>query len=734
MIRFYAQMYDATSDTLIDATPKVYSIGYYKGYIDPESEMGADILQFKDGQIINTLPQSAISFDSITNIGCKFAEVAKQIHTDTGEWHVLRLLKTSSTNDNYMEWSVGSATGFTIKVDGAYSRWGSCMQWSDSQPYECIVFIKADSINELLSQDIHYSGGYLLHIPSVEGGTTIVGDSSGNFECDLPKYSSTKTAFDQNFTLTSNRTYTYKAAARVTDDPFEYYIALIESVKDATTDWSIQCYVFSQTDPGNKLIFDYIDENTPGSSQLRYLSEWNCYYEYQRIAAGSSDINLRAIPFEVKDISPITTNTRIKTVQEALAFLSSNYNFHFTLTAKYIYDYLIKNGSVTPDEPGTDVDPEDIPPEDTPPDPTPPDDQDPYYDPTSDPTNPDYDPTKDPTNPQYDPTEPHTPYRPPSQPSDPPTQEEHPPQDPIPTPETPPSYVTTNAMFTLYNPSGGDLTNLANFLWSPTWSIDTFKKIFANPLDCILGLMVMPHLSASVSTKTMYVGNISTGVTMHYFTKQFYDFDCGTFELMEYYNSYLDYAPYTKVNIFLPYIGDKQLSTDEVMNKTLGVKYRFDLATGDCVAFVTVNGTVLYSFSGNCAARLPLAGNNWNGIIPAITGVAISAGSMAAGLPALGAASAAAVSTMKETISHTGSISGSAGLMGIQTPYLIVTRPRQALPLGQNSFTGYPSFITESLGSLKGYTEVEQCHLEHVPATGAELEEIERLLKEGVLF
>ena len=131
---------------------------------------------------------------------------------------------------------------------------------------------------------------------------------------------------------------------------------------------------------------------------------------------------------------------------------------------------------------------------------------------------------------------------------------------------------------------------------------------------------------------------------------------------------------------------------------------------------------------------MPLAGNNWNGIIPALTGVAISAGSMAAGLPALGAASAAAVSTMKETISHTGSISGSAGLMGIQTPYLIVTRPRQALPLGQNSFTGYPSFITESLGSLTGYTEVEQCHLEHVPATGAELEEIERLLKEGVLF
>ena len=249
-----------------------------------------------------------------------------------------------------------------------------------------------------------------------------------------------------------------------------------------------------------------------------------------------------------------------------------------TLIKTQLYEYL--NG-VFGKVPPSDVDPEDVPPEDDPPAPIPPDDQDPYYDPTSDPTNPEYDPTKDPTNPQYDPDEPHTPYRPPSAPSGPQPEQELPPQDPIPTPETPPSYVTTNAMFTLYNPSGGDLTNLANFLWSPTWSIDTFKKIFANPLDCILGLMVMPHLSASVATKVMNVGNISTGVTMHYFTSQFYDFDCGTFELMEYYNSYLDYAPYTKVSIFLPYIGDKQLSTDEGMNKTLGVKYRFDLATGD---------------------------------------------------------------------------------------------------------------------------------------------------------
>lgn len=740
MIRFYAQMYDATSGVLLDASPKVYSIGYYAGYVDPESEMGADILQFKDGQIINTLPQSAISFDSSTNIGCKFAEVAKQVHAITGEWHVLRLLKTNTTTDNYMEWSVGSATGFTIKVDGAYSRWNSCMQWSDSQPYQCIVFIKADSINELLSQDIHYSGGYLLHNPSVAGGTTIVGDSSGNFECDLPKFSTSKTAFDQNFTLTSGSTYAYKAAVRVTDDPFEYYIALIESVKDPTTDWSIQCYVFAQTDPGTRLYFDFIDSGTPGSNQLSYFSTWNCYYEYQRIATGNSDINLAALPFDVKDISPITTSTKIKTVAEAIQFLASNYNFHFTLTAKYIYDYLIKNGSISPDEPGSDVDPDDVPPEDDPPEPTTPDNPDPYYDPTSDPDSPDYNPKKDPDSPEYDPSEPDTPHRPPSTEGggDPPVK---PPEDPVTPPPTPPSHAINSRFVTLYTPSLSQLNDLAAYLWSPAWSVDGFKKIFANPMDCILGLMIFPALAAPSGSKEVNVGNLSTGVTMSYIDNQYVEVNCGSFEITEYYASYLDYDPYTKIEIYLPYIGTHRLSADDVMAKTIQLKYMIDLLSGACVAFLVVDGTTLYTFTGSCATPIPVSGNDWSNMVNGILSVAgaataavISGGTAATMAAGAVASSSLFVSSHKEHIRHGGSVASAAGLMSIQTPYLIVTRPRQALPIGQNSFQGYPSFMTESLGSLSGYTEVESCHLEHIPCTDEELKEIERLLKGGVLF
>lgn len=89
---------------------------------------------------------------------------------------------------------------------------------------------------------------------------------------------------------------------------------------------------------------------------------------------------------------------------------------------------------------------------------------------------------------------------------------------------------------------------------------------------------------------------------------------------------------------------------------------------------------------------------------------------------------------MKPQIEKSGSISGSAGVLNMQTPYLILIRPRQALPNKQNGFIGYPSLITVQLTELSGYTEVQSIHLENIPATQEELAEIESLLKGGVIF
>lgn len=374
--------------------------------------------------------------------------------------------------------------------------------------------------------------------------------------------------------------------------------------------------------------------------------------------------------------------------------------------------------------PSSDVDPEDIPEQDQPPVPPQPDEPDPYIDPR-DPQDP-----QDPGDPDRQPTT--TGGGDPPERSDP---------DPVTPPDTPPSHAIDSHFVTLYTPSLSQLNSLAQYLWSSGWSVDTFKKILANPMDCILGLMIFPALSAPTGTKNIYVGNLDTGISMSYVSNQYVDVNCGSFEIKELYASYLDYSPYTKIDIYLPYIGMESLQADDVMGKTIQLTYRIDLLSSACVAFLIVDGTTLYTFTGSCGTSIPVSGTDWsnmlNGIInvAGVVGTAIVTGgaSLTVG-GGVAAASSMAVSSLKPQIRRGGSVASAAGLMSIQTPYLIITRPRMAVPENQNSYEGYPSYITQSLGSCVGYTEVESVHLEHVPATDEEIKEIEELLKGGVLF
>ena len=718
MITFTARMYDATHDTWLDDRLTNYTMAYYN--FDSNIDTVDQYNQF-------VLDTSRLDYSQSSNFAAQmiYALYTHNYNDPLSPIYEIRLC-ISGKESNYFSYQNGSYNIFacvspqdrTVLINlGLFTMFNNEEPTLSRCPIAWVNKQTTEGINPTFASGVVFgsvyrgvSDGQLLNLEtatvSVQSSLAISGDSSyiisktGEVLCHVGTRTFTKYNSELAVAAFVNRTGSFKGPFTIglTADSVKYNaggIGVGYSGKKTTQDAKGISREFHYTDA-------YWLNNSNFSTSLPTIE-----------IANNSYTALVVMDMIIED--------------SGLYFVTASDQIYAVMVGTPMED----EDMPTPDEPN--VNPDDIPNEDEQPEPSEPDSPDPYYDPTSDPTSPDYDPTKDPNSPNYDPTNPNTPFNPPSNTSSS-TPQTQTPQDRISTPETPPSYVTTNDMFTLYNPSGGDLTNIANFLWSPTWSIDTFKKIFANPLDCILGLMVMPLLGAAVSTKVMNIGNISSGVTLHYFTSQFYDFDCGTFLLKEFYAGYLDYSPYTKVLIYLPFIGYQRLNTDEVMNKTIGVKYRFDIATGDCVAFVTVEGDVLYSFAGNCAARLPLSGNNWGGMISSITAGVGAVGSMAAGVPALGAASALAVTSMKEDIQHSGSLSGSAGLMGIQTPYLIVTRPRQALPINQNSYTGYPSFITESLASLSGYTEIEQCHIENVPATMDELKEIETLLKGGVLF
>lgn len=315
--------------------------------------------------------------------------------------------------------------------------------------------------------------------------------------------------------------------------------------------------------------------------------------------------------------------------------------------------------------------------------------------------------------------------------------------DPIPIPNLPSISALDCGLISVYAPTENQLKDLANYMWSSGFDINVLKKLFANPIDCLLGMSIVP-VAISSTAKHVFVGDLDTGIIMNCANQQFVEVDCGNLQLKEYWENYLDYDPYTKLELYLPYIGIHSINADDIMGQTVNVKYHIDILTGSCIAYLSsvTKNRVLYSFIGQCAISIPITGHDWTNVLNGALTIAGSIGAMAAtselSMPYAIAlttnAEKGAIQASKQNIEKSGSLSGSGGLMGVQYPFFIITRPRQCVPEDRNKLGGYPSMITETLGDLSGYTVIENIILDNILATENELNELIALLKGGVIF
>lgn len=315
--------------------------------------------------------------------------------------------------------------------------------------------------------------------------------------------------------------------------------------------------------------------------------------------------------------------------------------------------------------------------------------------------------------------------------------------------QTPVIGMTGLGMLTIWKVSQARIAQLGQELWDSS-IISSFLKSFYAPVDSIITLNLVPSIAdvPTNGTGTIHLGDYQTSVSgTPIVSNQFYEVDMGELSISPYWQSALDFNPYTSIQLYLPYVGMVTLSPDCVMGKTIGVKYSIDCVTGQLVAFVRVNGNILYTFIGSCAMSIPITGANYGEAYKAIiqgsvglaTGVAGAAATGGAAGVVMGAnvASGAvsnAVSGSKVQYTNGSPTSMTAGYLAPQFCYVVITRPNQSLADGYKSFVGYPSNITATLGSLSGFTSIESIHLEGINATSEELEEIESLLKSGVIL
>lgn len=319
--------------------------------------------------------------------------------------------------------------------------------------------------------------------------------------------------------------------------------------------------------------------------------------------------------------------------------------------------------------------------------------------------------------------------------------------DITPTPDDPPitgGGGSTTGLANLYNPTLTQVKEFSRWLWgSDGLNLDQLKKLLQDPMQAIIGLHVMYATPTTGGNRDIQVGYINSGVSSKIVTEQYTQIDCGAVTINEYFGDARDYSPFTQIYCYLPFIGIVELNADDVVNSTLGIKYKIDVLTGCCLAQLTVKkyglNAVLYTYTGNCAVQMPITSGNYLSTVSSLLGAVVSgAAAVATGgalAPvAIGAAANALGGGARASVAMSGSLGSNAGAMGIRKPYLIIKRVESADANGYNEFYGYPTNKRVNLSQLTGYVRVKEINLSGTNATEDEQNEIITLLKEGVIF
>ena len=305
-------------------------------------------------------------------------------------------------------------------------------------------------------------------------------------------------------------------------------------------------------------------------------------------------------------------------------------------------------------------------------------------------------------------------------------------------------------LYTLWHPSADNLQKLGAFLYSGTTQ-GTIASIIGDPINAIIQLTEWAVTPVDGPVKSPVICNIgATELKMPTIPNQFMQFDCGTIEIPREYHDFRDYEPYTRLSLFLPFVGDVNISTNDCITPhKIHVIYNIDFLSGVACAEVLVDEDVRYAYQAAMCAAIPVTSSDASRLLASLIGAAVgavgggvmggivggTAGSRMVARSLIGGVSEAALSPINGIqTQRTGSISANTGLLGEMKPYVLVTRPISVVADQYKSLLGNPYQLDGTLGSQKGFVKVREVHLDGITATEAEKTEIEQILKEGVIL
>lgn len=324
----------------------------------------------------------------------------------------------------------------------------------------------------------------------------------------------------------------------------------------------------------------------------------------------------------------------------------------------------------------------------------------------------------------------------------------------------------------------------------------------SNPMDAVQGLRFYPFDLTNIFTNVSQQNYVYFGAYKQDISGSVYKLiyangykDLGSITIKRTFKDWRDFEPYTRLFIYLPYVGKFQLDLSKYYDKTITIRYYIDLRTGGCCACLIANGVLLDWFDGIIGTEMPITLTDYasyaqnqisiiarnagiGGLATALTGNAINKelathlGSQEIPAAASGEQFASLASTSSGAAGTAGMVAGGIGLAAgvgavvagavMKTRFDMTnngigkynsTRGSSSAMLNQflpqyptfmfevqeidespylNELYGRPSNASGRLGDFSGYLEAEDIMLICPIATDNERQEIIDLVKTGI--
>ena len=297
--------------------------------------------------------------------------------------------------------------------------------------------------------------------------------------------------------------------------------------------------------------------------------------------------------------------------------------------------------------------------------------------------------------------------------------------------------------FNNYTPSADEITS------------NIFTNKYGNLLECVCGISYVPcainKYYTNQGTETIKIGKLDTGISANVIKNEGSNFKLAEFKIERKFNNFLDYEPYTKYQLYIPYVGVIELPTNTIVSNkgtTVVVKGAIDISTLTLTYTIYSNGMVIYETSVSYGQSIPISLTDrigtFSSAITETTNRAVGAVVAGATGNVMGVVTNIASYHYKESpVVSTGTSTSSGGRFQPQKCYLIASYPVTKRPDTYGHNVGFPCMKSIKLNdnSLKGFTKCHNPVIEFgnskrvddsiVYPYESEIEELYNILKEG---